>query len=310
VCLFFDFGEDKMNELVETNNIKIENMIYEVRGKQVMLDSDLAKLYECTNGTKDINKAVNRNKERFPNDFYFQLLKEEYDKILRFQTGTSSLENTYGGRRFLPYVFTEQGVAMLSAVLRTKKATLISVNIMKAFVIMRKYISNNLLEQQYYKDMLIDDHNRINLLEESFDNLEKKEKINQIFYKGQIYDAYSVIVDIIISASKSIVIIDNYVDKSILDLLTKKNKNVKVLIITTRESKLISLDINKFNKEYPSLKVVYSYLFHDRFILIDNCVLYHCGASIKDLGNKRFAINKIEDKEIVKILVKKINFFI
>ena len=138
-----------MNNIILEDNIKIEDMIYEIRGKQVMLDSDLAKLYKCVNGTKDINKAVHRNIERFPKNFYFQLLKEEYEN-LKFQNGTSSSSN-HGGVRKLPYVFTEQGVAMLSSVLRTSIATQVSIKIMRAFVLMRKYISSNLIEQNYMK---------------------------------------------------------------------------------------------------------------------------------------------------------------
>lgn len=150
-------------------NVEIENMIYEIRGKQVMLDSDLAKLYRCTNGTKAINLAVKRNIERFPSDFYFQLTQEEFEN-LKFQTETSSW-NTYGGIRKIPYVFTEQGVSMLSAVLRTSVANIVSINIMRAFVEMRKYIGNNLLEQKYINHLVIEHDENIKLLQESFSKL-------------------------------------------------------------------------------------------------------------------------------------------
>ena len=187
-----------MNEII-TSEIKIENMIYEIRGKQVMLDSDLAKLYQCANGTKDINKAVKRNIERFPEDFYFQLSSEEYNNILRFQNGTLELKQGQYSK-YLPYVFTEQGVAMLSSVLRTEIASKVSIDIMRAFVVMRKYISNELLEQKYMKDMLIRHDGEIKLLQESFDKMQSKELVNEIYFNGQIYDAYSKILDIISKA--------------------------------------------------------------------------------------------------------------
>ena len=174
-----------MNNIITKEEV-IENLIYEVRGVQVMLDSDLAKLYKCANGTKDVNKAVNRNIERFPKDFYFQLTKEEYLN-LKFQFGTSRLNN-HGGVRKLPYVFTEQGVAMLASVLRTSVASSVSVDIMRAFVIMKKYISTNLIEQKYINNLVLEDHDKIKALEISFNKLEEKKKINEIYFNGQIYD--------------------------------------------------------------------------------------------------------------------------
>ena len=175
--------------------LNIENMIYEIRGKQVMLDSDLAKLYECKNGTKSINLAVNRNVKKFPNDFYFQLTNNETEN-LRFHFETSNSTTNYGGKRYNPYAFTEQGVAMLATILHTPVAAEVSVNIMRTFVKMRKYISANLIEQDNMKNMLIKHDNEIKLLQESFSKLEEKEKINHIFYEGQIYDAYSLLIDI------------------------------------------------------------------------------------------------------------------
>ena len=160
-----------MNEVIE---IKIESLIYEIRGKQVMLDSDLAKLYQCANGTKTINQAVKRNLLRFPDDFYFQLTKEEFFN-LRSQFGTSSW-NQYGGVRKLPYVFTEQGVAMLATVLRTDVATKVSIAIMRAFVAMRKYISKDLIEQKYINDMVLKHDSQIMALEKSFNKLEENKK--------------------------------------------------------------------------------------------------------------------------------------
>ena len=290
-----------MYELKE--DLNIENMIYEIRGKQVMLDSDLARLYQCKNGTKSINLAVNRNVKKFPNDFYFQLTNNETEN-LRFHFETSSSTTNYGGKRYNPYAFTEQGVAMLATVLHTPVAAEVSVNIMRSFVKMRKYISVNLIEQDNMKNMLIKHDNEIKLLQESFSKLEEKEKINHIFYEGQIYDAYSLLIDIFNEAKKEIIIIDNYADKSILDMIT--NLNVKVIIVTKKFNLLKDIDIKKYNKQYHNLKVIYSDKFHDRFIILDKKVLYHSGASYKDLGNKCFAINKIEDNEYLKNILKKI----
>ncbi len=277
--------------------LNIENIIYEIRGKQVMLDSDLAKLYECKNGTKDINKAVKRNIERFPKNFYFQITEEEMKKLW-FQSGTANKMI-----RSLPYVFTEQGIAMLSSVLHTQIAISQSIRIMDAFVKMRKIISSNLIEQKYINELVIKDNERINLLEESFSKLEEKEKINHIFYEGQIYDAYSLLIDIFKGAKEEIIIIDNYADKSILDMIT--NLNVKVTIVTRKFNLLKDIDIKKYNNQYHNLKVIYSDKFHDRFIIIDRTDLYHSGASYKDLGNKCFGINKIKDDEYLEnILIK------
>ena len=277
--------------------LNIENIIYEIRGKQVMLDSDLAKLYECKNGTKDINKAVKRNIERFPKNFYFQITEEEMKKLW-FQSGTANKMI-----RSLPYVFTEQGIAMLSSVLHTQIAISQSIRIMDAFVKMRKIISSNLIEQKYINELVIKDNERINLLEESFSKLEEKEKANHIFYEGQIYDAYSLLIDIFKEAGKEIIIIDNYADKSILDMIT--NLNVRVTIVTRKFNLLKDIDIKKYNRQYNNLKVIYSDKFHDRFIIIDRTDLYHSGASYKDLGNKCFGINKIKDDEYLEnILIK------
>lgn len=182
-----------MNEIIETEN-KVENMIFEIRGKQVMLDSDLAKIYQCKNGTKSINLAVRRNLNRFPERFMFQLTKEEFEN-LRFQLETSSWNN-YGGIRKLPYAFTEQGVAMLATVIRTEVAEEISIKIMDAFVAMRKYIGSNLIEQKYINNQVKKNTEDIKLLQYSFSKFEEKRKVNEIYFNGQIYDAYSKIYEI------------------------------------------------------------------------------------------------------------------
>ena len=278
-----------MNEIIEET--KIENMIYEIRGKQVMLDSDLARLYECKNGTKSINLAVKRNMDRFPNNFYFQLTVEEYNNLW-FQNETAINNKS----RIMPYAFTEQGIAMLSSVLRTDVAAKVSIKIMNAFVEMRKYVTNS-IEQKYINNLVLKDNKRIDILEETFSNF--KEKNNHIFYEGQIYDAYSLLVDILNKAAKEIIIIDNYVDKTILDITCLLDKNITIIT-----NKYNNIDYEKYQKQYKNLKIVINDKFHDRFIILDKKILYHSGASFKDLGNKCFAINKIEDKSILKELLE------
>ena len=288
-----------MLDIQEKENIEIVNMIYEIRGQQVMLDSDLSKLYQCTNGTKTINQAVKRHIERFPNDFYFQLTKDEFDN-LKSQIGTSS--STYGGIRKLPYAFTEQGVAMLATVLRTTIASEMSVRIMRAFVSMRQYISSNLLEQKYINNQVMKNTEDIKLLQESFKQFDKKKEINDMFYEGQFYDAYSLLIDILNAATKNIIIIDNYIDKKFLDICSKIKVNI---IIYTKE--IDKIDLEKYNKQYNNIKVRLSNKYHDRFIILDNKTLYHCGASFKDLGKKCFCISKIENDNVLKELLKIVN---
>ena len=285
----------------ETKNIK--NLIYTVRGKQVMLDSDVAMLYHYE--TKNINKAMKRNVDRFPEDFCFQITKEEVEN-LKFQNGTSSLEESnYGGKRKLPYVYTEQGIAMLSGLLKNEIAIQVSINIMRAFVEMRRFISANgqVFERLTNIEYKLLEHDR--KFDEVFNQLQQKENIKQkIFFNGQIYDAYSLIINLIKRAQEKILIIDNYIDNTILDMLTKKNKNVKVVIFTSNHSNISKLDIQKFNKEYPILEIAKTNKFHDRFMVIDHKELYHIGASIKDLGKKCFAISKIEDSEYIEKMNK------
>ncbi|MCI9039759.1 MAG: ORF6N domain-containing protein [Clostridia bacterium] len=287
----------------ELPNKEIKNLIYAIRGKQVMLDSDVAMLYHYE--TKNINKAVKRNIERFPEDFCFQLTKSEV-KNLRFQTGTSSIEKeNYGGRRYLPYAFTEQGIAMLAGILKSDIAVNVSINIIKSFIEMRRFLIFNgqVFERLTNIEAKLLEHDK--KFNEIFNQLQLEENIKQkIFFQGQIYDAYSLIIDIIKRANQKILIIDNYIDDSILKMLTKKKKEVEIRIVTSSKSKIQNLDIQKFNKQYPILKINYTNQFHDRFIVIDEKELYHCGASIKDLGKKCFAINQIEDKKVIEKLMK------
>ena len=296
-------------EKYETDNIK--NLIYTIRGKQVMLDNDVAMLYHYE--TKKINQAVKRNIERFPEKFCFQLTEEEMEN-LRSQIVTSSLKNeNYGGRRYLPYAFTEQGIAMLSGLLKNEIAVQVSIYIMDAFVEMRKFIAingqvferlNNIEYRMLEQNKKLTEHDK--KFDQVFDALQRKQESEfkqSIFFDGQIYDAYSLIIDIIKKAKQKILIIDNYIDDSILKMLSKKNKNVEVVILTSQNTNLNKLDINKFNKQYPTLKIATTNKFHDRFIVIDNKELYHCGASLKDLGKKCFAISRIEDDEYIEKII-------
>ena len=293
-----------MNDIILNKEEKIENLIYEIRGKQVMLDSDLARLYGCANGTKSINLAVRRHINRFPERFMFQLTQEEYDN-LRFQ-----LETTKNGNmaRTLPYAFTEQGVAMLATVLRTSVAEEISISIMDAFVAMRKYISNDLMEQKYIKNMVLEHDTRIKLLKASFTKFEEKRKAHEIYFDGQIYDAYSKILNIFNSAKKELIIIDSYADKKILDIV--KDLNIKIVIITKKNNLLKETTIKEYNKEYHNLTVKYDNTFHDRYFILNNEIVYHCGASINRIGYKTFSITLIGDTDICNSLINKINTII
>ena len=283
------------------SNEEIKNLIYTIRGKQVMLDSDVAKLFNYA--TKDLNRNVRNNIERFPEYYCFRLTEDEY-KSLRCKNFTLNKNGRGEHRKYLPYVFTEYGITMLAGLLKSEIAVNISIKIVNTFIEMRKFLNSNgqvfeRLTNVEYKLLEYDKK-----FDKVFNQLQQEENIKQkIFFQGQIYDAYSLIIDIIKRANKKITIIDNYIDDSILKMLTKKNKNVEVIIITSDKSNIENIDVKKFNKEYPTLKVAKSNKFHDRFIIIDNKELYHCGASIKDLGKKCFAINKIEDISIIDKLV-------
>ena len=287
-----------MYELKEELNI--ENMIYEIRRKQVMLDSDLAKLYQCKNGTKEINQAVKNNPSKFPERFSFRLDEKESKKLL-VKNFDRKIE-TRGGKYKNPRVFTEQGIAMLATVLKSKVAVETSVRIMDAFVNMRKYISNNLYQNE---KMLIGHENRILKLEESFDKLNEKQKINTIFYEGQIYDAYSLLMDILNTSKQEIIIIDNYAGKELLDILKEIKTNIKIV-----SSNIDCTLKKKYESQYDNVSFISNNVFHDRFIIIDRKILYNSGASFKDLGKKCFYIGKIDDEEILNsILIKIVDLY-
>ena len=289
------------NKLATRNELAIENiknLIYMIRGKQVMIDNAVANIYHCE--TKYLNRVVKRNIERFPEEFCFQLTEDEFE-VLRCQFVTLNKNGRGQHRKYLPYVFTEQGIAMLSALLKSDVAVRVSINIMKAFIEMRKFlmINGQIFERLSSVENKLLEHDK--KIDKVFNSLQLEENIKQrIFFDGQIYDAYSLIIDIIKKAKKKILIIDNYIDDSVLKMLTKKNNNVEVVILTSDKSNIQKIDIQKFNKEYPLLKIGKTNKFHDRFIIIDNKEMYHLGASIKDLGKKCFGINKIEDLDIIK----------
>ena len=268
-------------------------MIYEIRGVQVMLDSDLAKLYECTNGTKDINKAVKRNINRFPNDFYFQLSEKEYND-LRFQNGTLEKNGQGQFSKYLPHAFTEQGVAMLSSVLKTNIAAEMSIKIIRAFVYMRKYLSENNKSK-----ILVNHEERILKLEQSFDKFESKEKT--IIYEGKIYDVFSVLMDIFNEAKNEIIIIDNYSNKDILDMLRSINK--RIIIISKNIDDLL---IKKYKSQYQNVEFINTNPFHDRYIVLDRSIVYSSGMSLKDVGKSFSYINREQEEIFVQELLKRL----
>ena len=289
-----------MNDIISKESISVENMIYEIRGKQVMLDSDLARLYNVE--TKRINEAVKNNPNKFPERFSFRITEVEYNN-LKSKISTSSLNN-YGGSRKGHTVFTEQGVAMLATILKSKVATEVSIRIMDAFVAMRHYISDNLIEQRYINNLVLEHDNRINLLQKSLDKLSEKRKVNEIYFDGQVYDAYSKVLDIFKEANEELIIVDRYTDKTMLDMI--KYLECNVILITGKCSKITKLDINKYNKQYHNLALYYDDSFHDRYIIIDEQNIYHSGNSLNYIGYRKSCIDRINDQSIKNALLNDI----
>jgi len=295
-----------MTENLQLQPINMQNKIYTIRGLQVMIDVDLALLYSVE--TKVLNQAVKRNIERFPESFRFQLTESEYKNCSRSQIVTlneASKSKRGQNIKYLPYAFTEQGIAMLSAVLRSETAINTSIQIINAFVEMRKFILNNAqlfqrIETVEHKQ--IETNKRIDQILNALDSGTTKPK-QGIFYNGQIFDAWLLVSDLIKTANQSLVLIDNYVDESVLALLTKRKPNVKVKIYTQKVSKQLQVDIEKYNAQYEPIDVNEFKQSHDRFLIIDNADIYHFGASLKDLGKKWFAFSKFE-KDAIEILGK------
>ena len=285
-----------MNELI-INEQNIQSKIFTIRDIPVMLDSDLSQMYGVE--TKQLNKAVNRNLKRFPEHFRFQLTQNEYDN-LRYQNGTSS-QNTskHGGRRYLPYVFTEQGVSMLSAVLRSDIAIEVSIKIIDAFVMMRKFISSNSLMFERFERI----EKRLFIHDENFNkifNAIEDRTLNPsqgIFFDGQVFDAYEFVARLIKSAKQEIVLIDNYIDESVLTLFSK-NQNIEVTIYTQAISKQLKLDLEKYNTQYKPATIKTFKAAHDRFMIINGNEVYHIGASLKDLGKKWFGFSKMDSESL------------
>jgi hypothetical protein len=268
---------------------EIESRIFTIRGMQVMLDSDLAKLYNVE--TKALNQTVKRNLERFPESFRFQLSEYEMQN-LRSQIVTSS--EIHGGRRYLPFVFTEQGVAMLSAVLKSSVAVAVSIEIIEAFVSMRRNQYQFLGLAQRVEGLESKQIQTEHKLDKIFKALDKGDDIKQgIFFNDQIFDAYLFSSELISKAKKSIILIDNYVDETTLIQLSKRNKKVQCTIYTDKINDQLKLDLEKHNSQYPAIEIRILKNSHDRFLVLDEKELYHLGASLKDLGKRWFAFSRM-----------------
>ena len=287
----------------QTQNL--ESIIYTVRGLQVMLDSDLAELFQVE--TKVLNQSIKRNIDRFPDYFRFQLTTDEFqglkvhlnqlnldENFLRSQIVTSKAER--GGRRYLPFAFTEQGVAMLSSVLRSDVAIQTSIQIMQAFVSMRKFLLNNASVFQRLEQVELNQLKSNERINKIFSALETSNTLptQGVFFDGQIFDAYELISRIIRSAKKEIILIDNYIDESVLTQLSKRSANVEAIIYTKSISRVLQLDLERHNNQYQPINIRELRKSHDRFLIIDQNELFHIGASLKDLGKKWFAFSKLD----------------
>ena len=275
----------------------IENLIYVVRNRQVMFDRDLAKLYQVETG--QLNRQVKRNIERFPSDFMFQLTKEELE-ILKCQNGIAS----WGGDRHLPYAFTENGVAMLSGVLRSETAVEVNIRIMRAFTAMRHFLANN---AQLFQRLSNIEYHQIETdprIDEVFKRLDANTQPQQgIFFDGQVFDAYKFVCNLVRKAKKAIGLVDNYVDETVLTLLDKRKEGVSATIYTQHISQQLQLDLTRHNAQYAIIEIQNFNKAHDRFLLIDEEV-YHIGASIKDLGKKWFAFTLMRDLTADELIMK------
>ena len=290
------------DQLPET--VDIQPLIRVIRGQHVMLDRDLSLLYKVE--TKRLNEQVKRNIERFPEDFMFQLSKDDVE-ILKSQNATSS----WGGDRRLPYAFTEQGIAMLSSVLKSQTAVDVNIRIMRAFVSMRRFIATNSqlfqrLETIEYHQLEMKQHQEITdkRIDEVFKKLDANNPpVQGIFYDGQVFDAYRFVSDLMRKAKLSVVLIDNYVDDTVLTLLDKREDGVTATIYTQRISNQFKLDVDRHNTQYPHIEIKQFNKAHDRFLLIDDEV-YHIGASIKDLGKKWFGFTLMQDITATELINK------
>lgn len=305
---------EESKELLVVDSRIVQNLVYTIRGQQVMLDSDLAELYGYE--VKRLNEQVKRNINRFPEDFMFQLTLEEVTLVKsQFATSRSStlFQGQGGGRRKLPYVFTEQGIYMLATVLRGELAEKQSIYIMRAFREMRHFLANNKLMFERIKSVELKQLEYQKQSDDKFDYIfnyiaDHEESSQKIFFSGQIFDAFSLLTSIISQAQKEIVLVDGYVDVDTLNILAKKKEGVEVAIYTLPNAKITKKDIETFNKQYPRLTVERTTEFHDRFLILDGNIGYHIGASIKDAGKKCFGINKIEDEKVILEFSKRVGY--
>ena len=294
------------NQIVIINEENIKEKIYYIRGKQVMIDSDLAKIYGYS--TKAFNQQVKNNIDKFDEDFMFRLTNQEV--ILLSRSKNLTLNKTRGHNiKYNPYVFTEEGVYMLMTVLKGELAIRQSKALIRIFKSMKNYIINNdIIEQKFINKMVIDHEKDIKILYESFDKLSEKKKENEIYFNGQIYDARSKILDIFKDAQEELIIIDTYADNVLLDII--KRLKVQITLITKKSNLLTNQDIEIYNKQYNNLKVIYNNTFHDRYFILDKEKVYHCGTSINRIGYKTFSINLISDNDVCRLLISEVNKYL
>ena len=294
---------DNDSELISLDAGEIKRRIFTIRGRQVMTDSALAEYFGTTTG--NLNRAMKRNIKRFPESFCFQLTDDE---ILRCQIGIPMQKRGIkGGRTYLPYVYTEQGIAMLTSVLHTERAIAASISIMEAFVEMRHFIANNAALFERISKVELKQLEADKKFDQLFEYVNTHAETNQkLFFDGQIYDAFSLLIELIQKADQEIILIDGYVDVSTLNVLAKKKSGVAVTIYTFQKTKLTAQDVAAFNAQYPQLDVKYTNIFHDRFLILYRKKVYHIGASLKDAGKKCFGITLMKDagSELMKKLAK------
>ncbi|MBR2543079.1 ORF6N domain-containing protein [Candidatus Saccharibacteria bacterium] len=271
-----------------------KSLIYEIRGRQVMLDADVAKLYQVE--TKRVNEVIKRNIKRFPELFCFKLTEDEFD-VIRLRSQFATLDVS-GGRgrysKYLPYALTEQGIMMLSGLLKSDIAVRVNIRIINAFVEMRRYFANTVENNE----ILINHENRLLKIEAALDSFSEK-PVDKIFFAGELYDSHSLLLDIFSSAKQEIIIIDNYIGKELLDIL--KDISQKIIIVSKNINSTLK---KKYESQYRNIEFIHNNSFHDRFIIIDQKTLYHSGASFKDLGKKCFAIHEINDKNYLNQMLK------
>ena len=295
--------------IIPISTSAIGGMIHVVRGQQVMLDSDLASLYGVETG--QLNRAATRNKGRFPEDFRFRLTREEVG-ALRCQIGILAGQGREIGRTYLPWAYTEQGIAMLSSVLRSETAVRVSVQIMRAFVEMRRFLAANAQVFERVRELdvrqRLDQAKNDERFEKIFGCLEAREEPAQhLFFQGQMYDAFELLARLVGSAERSVVLVDGYVGLGTLNVLAKKRPGVAATVWASRRGdRLTAADVETFNEQYPTLEVRHTEAFHDRYLILDGEVGYHVGASVKDAGRKAFGVDRLGDAALVEAVLSQL----